>query len=184
MSDSQMSSLSYEELQEKAKEPGKIHFVSTFTRPGTRLFTVYLEYNQYPPRTTLNEEFEMALLRWPEKDSKLGLLWVVVTIPEADMHLAEAAAKESGMVIKDGTPMIIGGGKTYTFPMQGPSVYSLESNPKSRVYKQESESILESESTAIQKIFKEDEEKHRQELREQGLTEDQIDILFQEINNE
>jgi hypothetical protein len=170
------------ELQKRAEDPDKIHFIVHFQRPGARLFSVYLEYTHYPPRSVRNNDFEITFVKWP---SDIQLLWVVLTIPKDDYHLAEEAAKEAGLVIRESIPMVFGGAEgEQTFPMSSPSVYSLESNSKSKVYDGKSEEISEAETKAIQRIFEEDERKHRQELSDQGLTEGQIDQLMQEIHNE
>ncbi len=176
-----VSPINVEELQKRANDPGKVHFIVHMERPGARLFCVHLEYTHYPPRTERNNEFELIFYKWP---ADVMLQWVIVTIPASDFPLAEEAAKESGLVIKDSVPMCFSGGDQHIFPMSGPTVYSLESNPKSGVYKGKADEISDAETVAIRRIFEEDERKHRQELKDQGLTDDQIDQMMQEINSE
>lgn len=176
----EVASLTDEDLQRRANEPGKIHFCVHLGRPGARLFGVYLEYTHFAPRTSRNIDFEMTIVKWPKKPIQLN--WVVFTIPAVSMNCAEAAAKASGLVIKESIPVIFGGGEPQRFPMESHSVYSLESNPASRVYEGKSDEIEAAETKEIQRTFQEDVRKHREELRQQGMPEAEIDALFREIH--
>jgi hypothetical protein len=173
----------YECLRDLEKNPDKVHFVIQASRLGGRLFIVKLEYENYPPRTAKNKDYDLTIAKWPDDD--WGLLWFVVSIPKKDYNLAEQVAKETGLRIADGVPTIIDMNGCVHFPISGPTVFSLESNAKSKVYDNDPDEIqrqLKAEDAECELIIQNDVERINLELRQEGYTDEQIVRIWQNWN--
>ena len=174
----------FDALQAAANDNTKIHLVVQADRPGGRLFSVKLEYEHYRPRSGRNKLYDLHIVQWPIDDNGKGvLLWFVIGIPKSDIPIAEQVAKECGLKITDGIPMMFSNKGQENFPMDGPTVYSLESNSKSNVYKNDPEvyqKMMAGESTECDRIIKADENIFREELVAQGYPQDQIEKIIGE----
>lgn len=170
----------YAHLQKAADTPGRTHFIVQCDRLGSQLFCMKLEYEHFPPRSVKNNLFDLFIAKWPppEEDTDgFTLMWYILGIPEEQKHLAEKVAKECGLKIKEEIPIIFSNAKEYTFPMNGPRVFSIESNPKSRIYENDSEvfkKLREGEYDECRKILAADEQKLHAELKKEGFSPQQI----------
>jgi len=166
------------DLQEAAKDPTRFHIVGDMHRIGVSLFMVKLEYTHYPPRSGKNHLFDLRILKWP---ADMPMHWVICSIPIEDRPLAEQVIEECGLRLADGTPIVLGGaaGEQF-FPMSGPTVFSLENCHGHPIYGDHAaaEKLRLEHDAEADKILREDDLKMRQELRDQGLQDDQIERIL------
>lgn len=168
------------DLQDAAHDPKLLHIVGDITRIGVNLFVVKLEYTHYAPRSGRNGLFTFRMLQWPPGD--FGLNWVICSIPIEDRHLAESLLEECGLKLADGVPNMFSSQERQVFPMRGDRVFTLENRPDHPIYndREAAEKMRDAQEKEIEKILEADNEKIREELRENGLTEQQIQrILYQ-----
>lgn len=169
-----------DDLQKAADDPTRFHIVGDINRIGVNLFMVKLEYTHYPPRSGKNHLFDLRILKWPADD--FAMHWVICSIPIEDRPIAEKVIEECGLRLANGTPIMLGGGKEHFFPMQGERVWSLENCHGHPVYNdhEAADRLREEHDREIERILEEDNQKMRQELRDTGLTDEQVErILFQ-----
>lgn len=76
-------------------------------RPGLALFSTTLEHQFFEPGTPKNADYRIMTTAWLH-DS----MWLTITIPTAEKHLAEAVAKYCGLTILDTFPI-----SSKVFPM-------------------------------------------------------------------
>ena len=83
-------------------DPNWIHYTASAMppRPGFALFSAVLEHQFFEPGTPKNEDFKILSTGWHH-----GSLWMTVTIPSKDKHLAEAVAQYCGIKICDTFPI-------------------------------------------------------------------------------
>lgn len=165
------------------EQTGKIHIVLSVSRPGCKIFSTRLEHEIYPPRTPANENMQISILTWPDD---IKLFWMIVTIPERDQQIACDIARECGLEVKRGCITVLGP-TVETFPLQGDNVFSVENLPGNPVYKNvrlTNMSIEDQENAACDSILEADILKFKQELRDEGLTEEQIESTVREAMDE
>ncbi len=83
-------------------DPKWIHYTASVIppRPGFALFSTTLEHQFYEPGTPKNADFRIMSTAWLH-----GSMWMTVTIPYAEKHLAEAVAQYCGLKILDTFPI-------------------------------------------------------------------------------
>lgn len=170
------------DLQKAANDPSRFHIVGDINRIGVNLFMVKLEYTHYPPRSGKNHLFDVRILKWPHDDFNF---WAICSIPTEDRSLAERIIEECGLRLAHGTPIMLCGGKEHYFPMQGENVWSLENCHGHPIYNDRAaaEKLRGEHNREIETILENDNIKIRQELRDRGLNDAQIQrILFQWAN--
>ena len=76
-------------------------------RPGFAIFAATLEHQFFPPGTPKNADFIILSTAWLH-----GSVWMTISIPTAEKHLAESVAKFCGLKILDTFPI-----SNKSFPM-------------------------------------------------------------------
>lgn len=167
------------ELQEAANDPTQFHIVGDINRIGVNLFMIKLEYTHYPPRSGKNHLFTFRILKWPQDE--FAMHWVICSIPIEDRELAEGLLEECGLKLADGVPMMLGQDQ-HVFPMNSKRVFTLENTAGHPIYNdpQAAEELRAKQEKEIEDILEQDNEKIRQELRDKGLNEAQVQrVLYQ-----
>lgn len=88
-------------------EPGflnykdNVHLVSMVTRPGSYALITSIEWFWFSPKKDLNHLFNLTIVEWEE------LKWLVTSIPRFKLKAAKKLAKQLGMRIADGAPMVM-----------------------------------------------------------------------------
>lgn len=175
----------YDGLEKAGKDPTKVHYIMQCDRPGTQLFCVKLEYEHFAPRSGRNKLFDFHIVKWPPDDGFV-LMWFIVGIPVGERHLAEQVAQECGLVIKEGVPIMLSATTQHAFPMSGPQVFSLESNPKSKLYNNDPamyQSMKRGEAAECKRIMDADDQRIRKEFEQQGFTPTQIERILEHWYN-
>jgi len=91
------------DLRAASLKPDRLTLVSMATRPGINRFWMTLEYDHFPPRTPLNDEYDLTMLAWPDS----GILWTIVIIPLAYRRVAAEVAAAAGMRLANGVPTLM-----------------------------------------------------------------------------
>jgi hypothetical protein len=92
------------------KFENNIHLVSMTTRPGSYALISAIEWFWFSPKKNLNHLFNLTIVRWE------GLDWLVTSIPKYKLQAVKQLAKQLGMRIADGVPVMIKNGGTFIFP--------------------------------------------------------------------
>ena len=96
-------------FEEPTKEDLMLYFDSAWThyiasvkppRPGFGIFSTILEHQFFPPGTPKNDDFKILATGWHHKT-----LWMTVSIPTVEKHLAEAVARYCDLKILDTFPI-------------------------------------------------------------------------------
>ena len=101
-------------------DPNKFYVVCMANRAGVRLFCTKLEYTHFPPRTAANKDFELAIMKWQ------GLEFFVVRVPPSARPWCNKIAADLGMRLADGVPTMFDYKGSYSFPLQGDNIWTLE----------------------------------------------------------
>ena len=109
-------------------EEGFLYITAMALRPGALRFYHELEHTFFPPRSPLNMEFSAFHMLWQD------MYWIGCRIPIQKRDCAEIIARKTGMHIADGIPTIVTGGSFAKFPLDGPTVFTLENAKGSKVY--------------------------------------------------
>ena len=112
-----------EALVVQGKDTSKLHLIVDTSRIGASLFNVKMEYTYFAPRSGKNYLFELVLMRWPDPNT---FLWAIASFPIEYRPQAEAMAKECGLRLANGVPTIFDGDGAHQFPLEGPTVFTLE----------------------------------------------------------
>lgn len=167
-----------ESLKKRGKDETRLHLIVDLNRIGAKLFNVKLEHSFFPPRSGKNHLFEMAFLRWPDS---FGLSWVISSFPIEYRSHAEATANECGLRFADGIPIIIDHRGDHSFPLSGPTVFTLENIRGHQIYENGSLKDLEKEEMdLVEQILASDRLKLYEEMTIQGYSLDQIDRIVTE----
>lgn len=121
-------------------------------RPGVHLFATELELLYFPPGTSANEDFNLAIL------NQGSAVWWIVIVPKIAMNIVKDVAQECDLQLVDGTPLTLGSKGKKDFPLSNKRVFVLENLPGSTVYidpKEETEKAL----VRIKNILAEENEK-------------------------
>lgn len=92
-------------------------------RPFVLLFGMILEHRYYDPRNrALNDQLQYFIVNWKH------MRCAVIAIPLEDRPKAEECARESYLRLADGVPTLITEKGPEFFPIQGPTVFTLEND--------------------------------------------------------
>lgn len=163
---------------QQGKDTSKLHLIVDTSRIGAGLFNVKMEYTYFAPRSGKNYLFEMVMMRWPDANS---FLWTIASFPIEFRPQAEALAKECGLRFADGIPTVLNEDGAHQFPLEGPTVYTLENISGHQVYSNDRakiESLKKEEHDAIDLIINADRAKLHAEMREQGYSDEQIERIL------
>jgi len=169
---------------QQGNDISKLHLILDMQRIGGNLFCVKLEYTYFPPRSGRNKLFDMALLQWPNGD--FALKWAVLSFPLEYRPQAEALAKECGLRIADGVPHVFDAAGAHCFPLDGETVFTLENIHNHQTYANDPanyERLREEEFAATDAIFQADRVKLKQEFRDKGYADAQIDRILEHWDN-
>jgi len=159
----------------QGKDTSKLHLIVDMSRIGAGLFNVKMEYTYFAPRSGKNYLFELVLMKWPDVQT---FLWAIASFPIEYRPQAEAFAKECGLRLADGVPTIFDGSGAHQFPLEGPTVYTMENISGHQVYGNSGEKLKlklkKEEHAAIDAIIGADRAKLHAEMRGQGYTDEQI----------
>ena len=114
-----------DDFKKRASDPNLIHFMGMVgpRRPGVIGFITYLEYMYFPPYYPKPDDTDGSILKAELKQHGLGstddfnvmiiewqeMVLAVVSIPKDRMIEAQAVAKQFGLRVSNGIPMMIGG---------------------------------------------------------------------------
>lgn len=157
-----------------------IDIICMTSRLGASLFIVKLEHTYYPPRTELNDLFQLKICKWPEKDP---MYWFVVTVPEKDKDKVEIIALECGLKIASGIPMIIDCNGEEKFPFCSDNSFSLENTKDHLIYKNDKtiyDTMAEKERSECASILVQDIFKWEKELKQEGRSDFEIMRILDE----
>jgi hypothetical protein len=124
--------MSYEDdLQQIAGvicNPDYVTYCSLEERPGVRAWMTEIEYTKFRPGTLDNDDFHLAILKWP--DGKWGMRYLVICFHRSVKEFAEAILWKNGLrKTEEGTlPVMIGGGEVQRFPLEGYGISFLENH--------------------------------------------------------
>lgn len=176
------TSESYTEVQQRASDQSKIHLICLANRPSLNYFMTKLEYTYFPPRTPKNAEFDLTFIKWP--DEAEGMLWTMISVPAESLDIVKKTLEEAKMKIANGVPILFTGKGEQWFPIRGSNVFSLENSTDHPIYARDHAAIQALEKTQTQEIeaiFANDEMNLVNKLRNEGLSEKDIaNILDQE----
>lgn len=146
---------STEDMNRDSHDPANLVIIGMLSppRPNFRMFMSFLEYRYFPPGDPLNDKFRLALVNFEE------MIFGVITIPSGSRDKAELVARECGLRLVDGVPMVFGAGPGgRQFPINGPQAWTIESEPKSDVYKgmNSAQEMLEREKEVLEKFFEDE----------------------------
>lgn len=165
-------------LKAQGEDGSRLHLIVDINRIGAKLFNVKMEYTYFAPRSGKNYLFEMVIIKWPHlKNMPPPFVWTVCSFPIEFKPQAEAVAKECGLRLADGIPTVFDGEGAHHFPMNGPTVFTLENVTGHRVYNNdpgEADRLRKEEDAACDAIINADRKKLREEMREAGYADDQI----------
>jgi len=165
---------SNESLVVQGRDTSKLHLIVDMSRIGAGLFNVKMEYTYFAPRSGRNYLFEMVMMRWPDANT---FLWAIASFPIEYRPQAEAMAKECGLRLADGIPTIFDHKGAHQFPLEGPTVFTLENVNGHQVYGNDRdavEKLKKEEHAAIDAIIGADRAKLHAEMKGQGYTDEQI----------
>lgn len=108
-----------------------VHYIGMVNppRPGIRECFTTLEYIHFPPGTALNDEFQLAVVEWND----IG--WIIVSIPLTKASLMETVARQCGLRVADGIPMMVTGEGFERFPFTNGNTYVLENQSGHPIYR-------------------------------------------------
>lgn len=176
-----------EELATLGKDESQLHLIVDMTRLGAALFNVRTEYTHFPPRTPKNKLYNMRILKWPHLGTNAPqFTFSIASIPLEFRPTADEIAKECGLRLANGVPVFVNAEGAHLFPMDGPTVFTLENVGGHDVYRnkpQEYMRIYNEERDEMERIFAADRQRMVAELRVQGFTGDQIERLLAEWAN-
>lgn len=118
------------EIQAHFDANDRFGMVGFMGRVGFSKFMTRLEHEHYDPKNDeLNARYQMFLI------SHQGLMFVVISIPLEDRHLAEKIATECDLRFGNGVPTFISSNGVVHFPIQHKNLWLCENLPTSGVYK-------------------------------------------------
>ena len=79
-------------------DPSKIGMVGRLDRIGVRSFVTILEYQHFVPDTPMNKLYQLPVLH------RVGVVWLLVIIPQLYLDLADGVAKRVGLCRVHGEP--------------------------------------------------------------------------------
>lgn len=142
-----------EQLQEFVKNERFVHYIGMFLppRPGVMEWMASVEERHFQPGTGRNELFIVRFIKWN------GLVWIMTSIPIEDKKLVEGIAKECGLRIANGVPMMFTPDNTHAFPVNNERIFTFENLPGHPVYRNDpltTKTIFEAEFETVKKITK------------------------------
>lgn len=158
----------------QGKDTSKLHLIVDMNRIGSNLFITKMEYTHFAPRSGKNFLFDLSLLRWPDSQS---FLWSISSFPIEYREKAEALAKECGLRLADGIPTLFDEVGAHQFPLDGPTVYTLENVAGHQVYNNDKaafDKLVKEEHEAVDAIINADRDKLIVEMSNRGYTIEQI----------
>lgn len=145
-----VTSVTTADLEKLAENPKLFHVVTMLERPGAAYYFNFLEYNYFPPATSLNEEFEYRIFNWN------GLRWGIGTFPIEKKQVAYETAEKTDMRLADGVPILIGPNGNNTFPLSSDRVFCLENAAGSSLYQEGGRQDIQiEENLKIEKLWAE-----------------------------
>lgn len=167
------------ELIKQGKDTNSLHLIVDMSRIGASLFSVKMEYTYFAPRSGKNALFNMVLMKWPSGD--FSMMWAILSFPIEFRPQAEMLAQECGLRFADGVPHVFDNAGAHTFPLEGPTVFTLENMHNHQVYENDPatvENLKKEEFEAMDRIFKADHAKLRVELLDQGYSPAQVERII------
>lgn len=164
-------------FEKQGKDTKNLHLVLDMSRIGGNLFGVRMEYTYFAPRSGRNGMFHMVLMKWPNN----GLSWAVLSFPIEYKPQAEAVAKECGLRLADGVPHIFDHAGAHTFPLDGETVFTLENIQNHQAYSNDpatQQRLRQAEYAEVDAIIQADRIKLKQEFRDKGYSEPQIERIL------
>lgn len=164
-------------FEKQGKDTSNLHLILDMTRIGGNLFGVRMEYTYFAPRSGRNGLFQMVLMKWPAQ----GMMWAVLSFPIEYKPQAEAVANECGLRLADGVPHVFDHSGAHTFPLEGDTVFTLENIHNHQVYSNDAaayQRLKDEEFAAVDAILQADRIKLKQEFRDRGYTDTQIDRIL------
>jgi hypothetical protein len=165
-------------LAKRGEETNKLHLIVDMSRIGAGLFNVKMEYTYFAPRSGRNNLFELVLMKWPKPNA---LFWSICSFPIEYRPQAELVAKECGLRLADGIPTIFDSDGAHQFPLDGPTVYTLENIFGHQAYDNDRntyDKLKQEEHEAIDAIVNADRIKLFSEMIDQGYSPNQIDRIL------
>jgi hypothetical protein len=122
--------ISADEINAHFSANDRFGMVSYIDRIGFKKFITRLEHEHYDPNNEeLNDRYNIFFVPYKE------LMFVIVSIPLEDRHLAEKIAAECDICFIDGVPVVLGGndGELF-FPIKHNNLWSCGNLRNSEVY--------------------------------------------------
>jgi hypothetical protein len=120
---------SYQAVQDVSDNPNYVTYCAFAPRPGVRAWMTEIEYTRFRPGTIRNDDFHVAIIKWPE-----GLMaqWLAIIFHKSEQQFAESILWKNGLrKVEDGfTQKVIGSEGVQDFPISGPNVFFLENHSK------------------------------------------------------
>lgn len=157
----------------------KFHVVCDLNRLGARLFMTRLEYEHFSPFGEENDLLDVSMIDWPKDDFKIR--WVIISVPIEYKEHVYKIATECSLRIADGVPTVLGGGKVETFPVNGPTVYTIEYTSDNPVYNQnqkEIDNLKNEEKKKCEEIIENSIDQEKAKMLSQGISKEEIDKIF------
>lgn len=173
-----------ETLKKQGQDTTRLHLVVDMNRLGAKIFNVKMEYTYFAPRSGKNYLFEMVLMSWP--GGPMPFMWAICSFPIEYRPQAEELAKECGLRIADGIPTIFTGNGAQRFPLDGPTVFTLENITGHQAYANDPamlEKLRNQEHDACDVITEGDCNKLKQEMRDSGYLDVQIERILAHWEN-
>lgn len=90
--------MSEEVINELRGKSGSIYLICSMIRPGAVWFATRLEHEHYPVNTPLNDGYNFF------RTVYAGLDYYIIEIPEADIDVADALARQCNLKLVNGKP--------------------------------------------------------------------------------
>ena len=84
------------------RNDGRVHIASGTQRIGAAALFAAVEWYWYTPGTPRNRFYDIALCEWR------NLRWAVMSFPKGRLHATQRLAKQIGLRIADGPPIMMG----------------------------------------------------------------------------
>lgn len=160
-----------------SKDTSKLHLVVDMWRIGANLFNTTTEYTHFAPRSGKNHLFEMSIVTWATRQ------WAVSSVPISYRNEIEEIAKSCGLRLANGIPTLFDEDGAHQFPIDGPTVYTLENLPGGQINDPvERQKRMDEETLACKAIFEKDEAKIRLEMLSKGYSSEQVDRIISKWN--
>ena len=84
------------------RNDGRVHIVANVQRIGAAALFAAVEWYWYPPDSSRNRFFDVSVCDWRH------MRWAIMSFPNGRLHAAQRLAKQIGLRIVDGPPVMFG----------------------------------------------------------------------------